>query len=104
MAKAMMRAVVVVLAVVFAVWIGIGAVLAPSHATGASTPTEVVGYTVQPGQSLWMYAEMITPDGGDVSDSVDELQRLNGMDGTQVRVGQRIIVPVEQETSQGERR
>ena len=51
-----------------------------------------------------MYAEMITPDGGDVSDSVDELQRLNGMDGTQVRVGQRIIVPVEQETSQGERR
>lgn len=82
--------VALLLVAVVAACIGVGA---PVRAVSASTPQEVSSYTVQPGQSLWTYAEMITPAGGDVSASVDELMRLNGMSGTQVQAGQRIIVP-----------
>lgn len=92
MAKAMGRAVVVVLAAV-AIWIGMGVLFAPAQARSATGAVEVTSYTVQPGQSLWTYAEMITPQGGDVSESVDELMRLNDMSGTEVRAGQRIVVP-----------
>ncbi|KFI97883.1 peptidoglycan-binding protein [Bifidobacterium stellenboschense] len=102
MVRAMRRMVVLVMAMV-AVWVVVGVFSSPKQATGASTPVEVTSYTVQPGQSLWTYAEMITPEGGDVSASVDELKRLNGMDGTQVRVGQRIIVPEEPDETGGER-
>ncbi|NEG54372.1 LysM peptidoglycan-binding domain-containing protein [Bifidobacterium sp. SMA15] len=73
-------------------WAGIGLCM-PVRATSASGPVEVTSYTVQPGQSLWTYAEMATPEGGDVSSTVDELMRLNGMDGSALRAGQRIIVP-----------
>lgn len=69
--------------------------IVPDRADSASTPTEVVSYTVMPGDTLWRYAQMITPPGGDVSERVDELMRLNDLDSASLQIGQRIIVPVE---------
>lgn len=68
----------------------------PDTADSASTPIEVSSYTVMPGDTLWKYAQMITPPGGDVSERVDELMKLNDLDSSSLQVGQRIIVPVEQ--------
>ncbi|WP_346427778.1 LysM peptidoglycan-binding domain-containing protein [Bifidobacterium sp. CP2] len=78
----------------FAIWVGVGA-LFPEHASSAQAPTEVTSYTVQPGQTLWTYAEMVTPEGGDVSATVDELMELNDLDSASVQAGQRIVVPVQ---------
>ena len=55
----------------------------------------VVVYTVQPGDTLWRYAASITPEGGNVGDTVDELMRLNNLDTVSLHAGQRLIVPHE---------
>ena len=86
---------VLVAAVVSAVaWAGFS-LLAPSRADSATLPTEVMSYTVRPGDTLWSYAESITPQGGDVSQTVDELMDLNNLDSSALTAGQRIIVPAE---------
>ena len=51
--------------------------IAPGSAQSAPDSTAVVVYTVQPGDTLWRYAASITPEGGNVGDTVDELMRLN---------------------------
>ncbi|OZG57803.1 peptidoglycan-binding LysM domain [Bifidobacterium tissieri] len=66
----------------------------PSNADSNAEPMEVTSYTVAPGDTLWSYAERITPRGGDVSETVDELKRINHLDTSSLRVGQRIVVPV----------
>lgn len=53
----------------------------------------MVSYIVGPGDTLWSYAETITPPGGDVSQRVDELMRLNDLESSSLQVGQRVIVP-----------
>lgn len=68
----------------------------PGRADSATAPMQVTAYTVRPGDTLWTYAEMITPEGGDVSQSVEELIRLNGLDSHALRAGQRIVVPASQ--------
>lgn len=91
MSRVVMRVVVVAVA---ACLIGLAADwVMPRGASGVGAPMEVTSYTVQPGQSLWTYAEMITPEGGDVAASVDELMRINGMESANLRAGQRIVVP-----------
>ncbi|WP_420838149.1 LysM peptidoglycan-binding domain-containing protein [Bifidobacterium felsineum] len=57
--------------------------------------TNVTTYTVKPGDTLWAYASSITPQGQDVSETVDELIELNGLDSGSLRAGQRIVVPNE---------
>ncbi|KAA8827791.1 MULTISPECIES: LysM peptidoglycan-binding domain-containing protein [Bifidobacterium] len=59
-------------------------------------PVEVTSYIVKPGDTLWSYASHITPPGEDVSQTVDELISLNHLDSGSLRVGQRIVVPVEE--------
>ncbi|BDR53282.1 hypothetical protein KIM372_11890 [Bombiscardovia nodaiensis] len=54
---------------------------------------EVTSYIVQPGDTLWTYASMVTPQGGDVSRGVDQLMELNSLNSPSLQVGQRIIVP-----------
>lgn len=69
--------------------------LVPHRADSATLPIEVMSYTVRPGDTLWSYAESITPQGGDVSQTVDELMDLNNFDSSALTAGQRIIVPAE---------
>ena len=86
---------VLVVAVISAVaWAGLS-MFAPSRADSATLPGEVMSYTVKPGDTLWSYAESITPRGGDVSQTVDELMNLNNLDSSALTAGQRIIVPAE---------
>ena len=88
----MVRKVVGVLAAVALAWAMVGMVLpAVARSMDAATPT--VTYTVRPGDTLWFYAAAITPAGGDVSVTVDELVRLNDLDGVALQVGQSIRVP-----------
>ena len=47
------------------------------------------------GDTLWRYAASITPEGGNVRDTVDELMRLNNLDTVSLHAGQRLIVPHE---------
>lgn len=69
--------------------------IAPGSAHSAPDSTAVVVYTVQPGDTLWRYAASITPEGGNVGDTVDELMRLNNLDTVSLHAGQRLIVPHE---------
>nr|WP_236029245.1 LysM peptidoglycan-binding domain-containing protein [Bifidobacterium miconisargentati] len=55
----------------------------------------VTSYIVRPGDTLWLYASRITPAGQDVSQTVDRLMALNGLESSSLRAGQRIIVPAE---------
>lgn len=57
-------------------------------------PEKLVTYTVRPGDTLWHYAATITPNGGNVSDSVDRLMQINHLDSSDISVGQTINVPV----------
>lgn len=42
------------------------------------------------------YAEQITPEGGDVRDTVRQIQKLNDMDTPTLYAGQRLVVPVDE--------
>ena len=70
---------------------------AVSHESAQSSQgaMEVVNYTVRPGDTLWSYANQITPAGGDVSESVDTLMDLNDLDTPQLHPGQNLIVPAQ---------
>ena len=72
-----------------------GKSIAPGSAQSAPDSTAVVVYTVQPGDTLWRYAASITPEGGNVGDTVEELMRLNNLDTVSLHAGQRLIVPHE---------
>ena len=85
----------IVVAVVCALlaW-GVLSVMTPNHADSMPSATEVTSYTVRPGDTLWSYAESITPKGGDVSQNVDMLMLLNDLSTDVLQAGQRIVVPV----------
>lgn len=83
-------AAVLVLIVSMASWSG---VTSRSQAV-AEEPVQLVSYTVQPGDTLWSYAEKITPQGGDVSENVNRLIAINGLDSTWLEPGQKLQVPV----------
>lgn len=88
---ALIAALPAVLALVFAVLSG-GAALA-SRGEGAPAGTfETI--TVAPGDSLWSIAEEVAPS-HDPRDVVDELVRLNALEGAVVWVGQRLSIPAE---------
>lgn len=67
------------------------AVLAPaSRAADPSGPARIA--VVQPDDSLWSIAERHLP-GHDRIDAVEEIRRLNRLDGYTVHAGQRLAVP-----------
>ena len=76
-------------------WCGFGA-LTVQRAQSDTGATQVTGYIVRPGDTLWSYASAITPAGHDVSETVDELIALNNLESGSLQAGQRIIVPVEE--------
>ncbi|PJM76353.1 peptidoglycan-binding protein LysM [Bifidobacterium simiarum] len=84
---------VAVLALMLA-W-AVGSAIVPAMpADSASGPTAVTSYVVRPGDTLWSYAMTITPKGGDVSATVEELRDLNHLDSYALQTGQRLVVPV----------
>ncbi|MEE6263008.1 LysM peptidoglycan-binding domain-containing protein [Plantactinospora sonchi] len=60
----------------------------------ADRPEAPAAVVVRPGDSLWSLAERHRPDRDPVV-VVDEIRRLNGMDGYLVYVGQRLLVPTD---------
>jgi LysM repeat protein len=50
---------------------------------------------VQPGESLWGYAQRLTPRGGDVRQTVDSLLELNHLKDGRVQAGQVLKVTVQ---------
>ena len=68
--------------------------LIPVSAHSDQGAIQVISYTIRPGDTLWSYAQSITEPGGDVSETVDRLMRLNHLDTASLRVGQRLVVPV----------
>lgn len=65
------------------------AVLGPPQ--GVHTPAAVV---VRPGETLWHHAAHITPPGGDVRATMDELARLNGLrDREPLLAGSTLVMP-----------
>ena len=84
--------VVVTLLAAMLAWGGMS-MLAPTSAHSENGVTSVSSYIVRPGDTLWSYAASITPAGGDVSNTVDELIDLNNLESGALQAGQRIIVP-----------
>lgn len=58
------------------------------HPAADSSRTVVV----QPGQSLWQIADEHN-SGGDVRDQIERIRSVNGLPGSDVQAGQRLIVP-----------
>ena len=57
-----------------------------------STPNGVETVTVGPGQTLWGIAAQRYPD-ADTRAKVIEIERLNGLGGPELRVGEQLKVP-----------
>jgi LysM repeat protein len=68
------------------------AVLAPASRAADPSPPAATA-VVQPGDSLWSIAERHAP-GHDPIATVEEIRRLNGLDGYTVHAGQRLAVPL----------
>lgn len=62
-------------------------------AGGGERSVPVVTHTVSGGETLWEIATAVAAPGQDVRDVVAELQELNGLPTSGLRVGQQLLVP-----------
>lgn len=86
------RVVVALLALLLAApVVGWGA-RAVADAPGA--PLEVRVHAVQPGETLWGYAEQVAERGDDLRDVVAHLQAINDLATAELQVGQIVLLPV----------
>lgn len=67
--------------------------LASSVQATGSDPVELDAYKVGAGDTLWTIAGDVTPEGGDVRDTISVIKRLNRLDGSLIRPGQVLEVP-----------
>jgi LysM repeat protein len=87
------RVVVLLAALVLAFVVGV-LVAAASVATqepGTAEPTKIL--TVGSGDTLWDIAADITPAGGDVRETMADIEALNALDSSALQAGQRLVVP-----------
>ncbi|MEV0893318.1 hypothetical protein [Promicromonospora sp. NPDC050262] len=68
---------------------------ATAVASSPGEPTEVRVHAVQPGETLWGFAEQVVRPGEDVRQAVARLQDLNEMTSGTVRVGELLLLPKE---------
>lgn len=68
---------------------------ATAVASSPGEPTEVRVHAVQPGETLWGFAQEIARPGEDVRHAVSRLQELNEMSTGSVRVGELLLLPKE---------
>ncbi len=60
---------------------------------GPAEPVRLDTYTVSSGETMWAIASALTPAGGDVRDTIGDIQHLNAMTGTDLVAGQQIFLP-----------
>lgn len=87
------RFVLVLLAMMFVAPMATWGATAVASSPGA--PTEVRVHAVQPGETLWGFAQQVAGPGEDVRDAVGRLQELNEMSSGAVRVGELLLLPKE---------
>jgi hypothetical protein len=68
---------------------------ATAVASSPGEPTEVRVHAVQPGETLWGFAQEIARPGEDVRHAVGRLQDLNEMSTGTLRVGELLLLPKE---------
>lgn len=68
---------------------------ATAVASSPGEPTEVRVHAVQPGETLWGFAQEVARPGEDVRHAVGRLQELNEMSTGSVRVGELLLLPKE---------
>lgn len=68
---------------------------ATAVASSPGEPTEVRVHAVQPGESLWGFAQEVARPGEDVRQAVGRLQELNQMSTGALRVGELLLLPKE---------
>jgi hypothetical protein len=83
------RAVVLGLVLLLGALVGF---LAASPGQAADPPKPAVTAVVQPGDTLWSFAERNLPRWHTI-DAVAELQRLNHLEGSVIHPGQRLVLP-----------
>lgn len=74
-------------------WLGWSIVMPATQAQSATGPVAVVNYTVRPGDTLWSFADRVTPKNGNVAETVQELKELNNLDSVSLTPGQNLLVP-----------
>jgi hypothetical protein len=68
---------------------------ATAVASSPGEPTEVRVHAVQPGETLWGFAQEVARPGEDVRHAVGRLQELNEMSTGSLRVGELLLLPKE---------
>jgi hypothetical protein len=68
---------------------------ATAVASSPGEPTEVRVHAVQPGETLWGFAQEVAAPGEDVRHAVGRLQELNEMSTGTLRVGELLLLPKE---------
>ncbi|MBW9093601.1 LysM peptidoglycan-binding domain-containing protein [Microbacterium jejuense] len=89
---ALLAALPALIALGVAMALGGGAALATLDGGAPAGSFESV--VVSAGDSLWSIAEQVAP-GHDPRDVVDQIARLNALDGVSVQVGQELAIPLE---------
>ena len=69
------------------------AMLAMSGLADAGSPRQVRYIQVVPGQTLTEIAQQVG-GGGDIRDTIAEIEQMNGMTGAALQAGQRLALPV----------
>lgn len=90
-ALAAVTALPIAVVVAFAVTSGGSALASREEGAAAGSFAEV---TVMAGESLWSIAQDVAP-AADPRDVVDEIVRLNALEGVTVSAGQRLSIPAE---------
>ena len=60
---------------------------------GEGTGAQLEQTVVQPGESLWSVARRIAPE-NDPREVIAQIRRLNDLQGSQLQVGQQLLLPV----------
>ncbi len=85
------RILVIVLAAVICSAMAFGWAGAQADAPVAAQP--VVVHTVVSGETVWQIAASVTPQGGDVRDTIEQIGQLNSLTSTHIEPGQVLILP-----------
>ncbi|WP_251150720.1 LysM peptidoglycan-binding domain-containing protein [Cellulosimicrobium sp. Marseille-Q4280] len=85
----------VVLVVLLALLVVLGARVGSAVAGSAGEPEEVRVHVVAAGETLWDHASALATPGEDVRDVVARIVELNGLSSSGLRAGQRLLLPVD---------